>query len=206
MAEAHVQPDAVPVEGQTLEMPGVDNTTFGVWVWLAAESLFFASLIATFFILHNQLNGGPGPKTIFDLKLTLGATVTLLLSSLTMALAYSAVGQGALGRFRAWLVVTAVLGLLFAGAQAYEFHHYYHIGVTMESSPFGSAFFTLVGFHGMHVIFGVFWLISVLIFSYQPVFREEATTKVRALGLYWHFVDVVWVVIFTFVYLMGKVG
>jgi heme/copper-type cytochrome/quinol oxidase subunit 3 len=123
-----------------------------------------------------------------------------------MALAYSAVGQGAIGRFRAWLVVTAVLGLLFASAQAYEFHHYYHIGVTMESSPFGSAFFTLVGFHGLHVLFGVFWLVSVLIFSFRPVFRDEATVKVRALGLYWHFVDVVWVVIFTFVYLMGKVG
>ncbi|MBX5467512.1 MAG: cytochrome c oxidase subunit 3 [Firmicutes bacterium] len=204
MAEMNPHLTTHPVE---TEMPAApDNSVLGVWIWLSAESLFFASLIATFLLLHNQTNGGPGLGRLIDLQLTFIATVTLLSSSLTMALGYAQVLKGNLGGFRFWLVVTALLGLGFAGMQAFEFHHLYTQGFSLSSSPAGSAFFTLTGFHGLHVLFGAFWLISLLAFSFKKEFVEEAAVKVKVLGLYWHFVDVVWVIIFTVVYLMGKVA
>lgn len=204
MAEMHPPVGTHPVE---MEMPAApDNSVLGVWIWLSAESLFFASLIATFLLLHNQNNGGPSLGKLIDLPLTFVATVTLLSSSLTMALGYAQVLKQNYGGFRFWLVVTAILGLAFAGMQAFEFHHLYAEGFRLNSAPSGSAFFTLTGFHGLHVLFGAFWLISLLVFSFKREFVEEAAVKVKVLGLYWHFVDVVWVIIFTVVYLMGKVA
>ncbi|MCL6561449.1 MAG: cytochrome c oxidase subunit 3 [Firmicutes bacterium] len=204
MAEMHPPIGTHPVE---MEMPAApDNSVLGVWIWLSAESLFFASLIATFLLLHNQNNGGPSLGKLIDLPLTFVATVTLLSSSLTMALGYAQVLKQNYGGFRFWLVVTAILGLAFAGMQAFEFHHLYAEGFRLNSAPSGSAFFTLTGFHGLHVLFGAFWLISLLFFSFKREFVEEAAVKVKVLGLYWHFVDVVWVIIFTVVYLMGKVA
>lgn len=204
MAEMHPPVGAHPVE---MEMPAApDNSVLGVWIWLSAESLFFASLIATFLLLHNQNNGGPSLGKLIDLPLTFVATVTLLSSSLTMALGYAQVLKQNYSGFRFWLVVTAILGLAFAGMQAFEFRHLYAEGFRLNSAPSGSAFFTLTGFHGLHVLFGAFWLISLLVFSFKREFVEEAAVKVKVLGLYWHFVDVVWVIIFTVVYLMGKVA
>jgi cytochrome c oxidase subunit 3 len=181
------------------------NATLGLWIWLSAESIFFASLIGTYLLSHTQTAGGLTPKA-FDLHLTFAATIILLSSSLTMALGYAQLLKGNIQAFRVWLVVTAILGLGFLGGQAIEFSTFYHKGLTLESSPFGSAFFTLVGFHGAHVLFGVFWLVSTLIYSYKPTFLPEARSKAQVLGLYWHFVDVVWVVIFSLVYLLGQLG
>lgn len=197
-------PGRAPHEAEIPQQP--DNAVLGLWIWLSAESIFFATLIGTYLIMRPQLNHGPGPHQIFDLQLTFAVTIILLTSSLTMALGLSQIQKGNVGRLRLWLVISAVLGLAFVGGQALEFHHYYMIHVTMQSSPFASAFYTLVGFHGLHVLFGSFWLISVLVFSFKPEFLAESVTKVRVLGLYWHFVDVVWVIIFSVIYLMGKVG
>lgn len=184
----------------------IDNSVLGLWVWLSAEALFFASLIGVYFLLHTDTNHGLTPKTAFDLPLTFVGTIILLSSSMTMALGYNQMRRGNVVGLRRWLVATAFLGLAFLGFQAKEFTGFYSRGLTLSSSPFGSSFFTLTGFHGLHVLFGVFWLLSLLAYTYKPTFMQEAKTKVQVLGLYWHFVDVVWVVIFTFVYLMGKVG
>ncbi|MCL6595583.1 MAG: cytochrome c oxidase subunit 3 [Firmicutes bacterium] len=184
--------------------PGVDNATLGFWIFLSAESILFASLIGTYILLHTQTNGGPAPRTIFDLRLTFVGTIALLLSSLTMVLAYYQVVRGRLSAMRGWLVVTIALGLVFLLETAYEFAGFWAKGLTLQVSPFGSAFYTLVGFHAMHVTFGVFWISSLLAYSFKPQFPEESVTKVGVMGLYWHFVDVVWVVIFSVVYLLGK--
>jgi len=184
----------------------VDNSVLGVWIWLSAEAVFFATLIGTYLLMHTHTNNGLTPKQAFDLPLTFIGTLILLSSSMTMAIGYAQLQRGRLPLFRIWLLITAVLGLGFLGFQAFEFTGFYHRGLTLQSSPFGSAFFTLTGFHGLHVAFGVFWLLSLFAYTFKPKFLEEGITKTQVLGLYWHFVDVVWVVIFSVVYLMGKVG
>jgi|BEDMetMinimDraft_2_1075160.scaffolds.fasta_scaffold13648_2 cytochrome c oxidase subunit 3 len=186
--------------------PPPDNATLALWVWLSAEAVFFASLIGTYLLLHTQTNHGITPRQAFDLPLTFLGTIILLSSSMTMALGYAQIQRGNVAGLRRWLIVTAILGLGFLAFQGVEFTHFYSIGLTLKSSPFGSAFFTLTGFHGLHVFFGVFWIVSLLAYSFRPEFRAEAVTKTQVLGLYWHFVDVVWVVIFSLVYLLGKVG
>jgi cytochrome c oxidase subunit 3 len=184
--------------------PGIDNSTLGFWIFLSAECVLFASLIGTYILLHTQTNGGPTPKSIFDLRLTFVGTIALLLSSLTMVLAYYQVIRGRFAQMRGWLLVTIALGLVFLVETAYEFAGFWSHGLTLQASPFGSAFYTLVGFHAMHVTFGLFWITSLLVYSFKPQFARESVTKVGVMGLYWHFVDVVWVVIFSVVYLLGK--
>jgi cytochrome c oxidase subunit 3 len=184
----------------------MDHGVLGVWIWLAAECMFFASLIGTFLVERPQLNGGPDLYQVIDLKLTFVGTIILLLSSLTMALGFAAVNRDEVAALRRWLVVTAILGVAFVGAQVVEFTTLYQAHFTYQTSPQSAAFFTLVGFHGLHVAFGVFWILATLAFSFRKEFQAEARAKVHTMGLYWHFVDVVWVVIFSVVYLMGKVG
>jgi cytochrome c oxidase subunit 3 len=185
------------------------HALLGIWVFLSAECALFASLIGTYLALHTGTNGGPTSAILLNSR-TLVATLVLLTSSFTMVLAVASLQEGKVGAMRGWLLATAALGLTFLGFQAVEFTHFYQIGLTLDSSAFGSAFFTLTGFHGMHVAFGVFWIVSLILWSMGPVFRRaslrENVTKLQVAGLYWHFVDMVWVVIFTVVYLMGKAG
>lgn len=204
-AEAALQA-AEALDAHTLA--NIENTKTGVWVWLASECAFFASLIGSYLALHGHYRPGPGPAQLFDLKLTAVATFVLLISSLTMGLAVEAAQRHELGALRPWLAVTALLGLCFVGMQAYEFHHYWHDGLTLSVSAFGSSFFTLVGFHGMHVSFGVAWILSLLIFTFRSrrPFGARDVWRVEIASLYWYFVDVVWVVLFTVVYIMGKLG
>ena len=201
-AAAHEVP-AAP-HGQST---GIENTKLGVWVWLASECAFFASLIGTYLSLHSHYAPGPSAAQLFDLKLTGVATFVLLSSSLTMGLAVEAQQRGQTGRLRGLLAVTALLGLVFVGMQAIEFTTYVHKGLTPTVSAFGSSFFTLVGFHGMHVSFGVAWIVSLLIYTFRKRdFGPADTWRIEIASLYWYFVDVVWVVLFTVVYLMGKMG
>lgn len=180
------------------------TATFGIWVFLAAECAFFASLIGTYLSLKGGLNGGLGPKQLFDLPLTLAGTLILLFSSLTMVLGYAAAQRNDTMKTQLWLAVTAWLGAMFLGFQVYEFTSFIHKGLSLSYSAFASGFFTLTGFHGLHVAFGIFWILSLLRRSQK--ITPRFTHKVFVASLYWHFVDVVWVVIFTVVYLMGKVG
>ena len=182
----------------------LDNGTLGFWIFLSAESVLFASLIGSYILLHNSTNGGPTPQSVFSIPLTFMNTIALLLSSLTMGLAYFHVQRQRFAAMRLWLVVTVLLGMVFLAGTVHEFTGFYHLGLTISSSPFGSAFFTLVGFHAMHVTFGLFWLISTIVYSYKSSFRGESVRKLGILSLYWHFVDVVWILIFTVVYLLGK--
>lgn len=188
------------------EREACEHARLGFWIFLGSESVFFATLIGTYLALHTHVGKGPGPH-VLDITLTGIATVLLSTSGLTMALAVAAAHRYDLRRMRAWLVVTIVLGLLFVGNQVLEFSTLYAKGVTLQSSAFASSFFTLTGFHGLHVAFGCAWMIVWLVQTYrrQHRFGERETTQFEVTGLYWAFVDVVWVVIFPVVYLIGAI-
>lgn len=178
----------------------------GFWIFLASECVFFASLIGTYLSLHGRSHSGPMPHEIFDLPLTTVSSFVLLMSSLTMVLAVAAIKQADLKAMQRWLAATAVLGLVFLGFQAYEFTTFAGEGLTLTSSIFGSSFYTLTGFHGFHVAIGVLWLLSALVYSLRGGISQRQATKIEVAGLYWHFVDVVWIVIFTVVYLIEAAG
>ncbi len=198
--------EATPVGPYRLPTPA-ENTKLGIWVWLASDCALFAALIATYVSMHGHVGHAPTPQQLFDLPLTATATFVLLLSSLTMGLGLEAAQHGEHQRLMRWLVVTMILGLAFVGLQAVEFTTYVHRGLTPDASNFGASFFTLVGFHGLHVTFGVAWLLSIFIFVVRkgPLGPRDLW-RLEAASLYWYFVDVVWVVIFTVVYLLGKVS
>lgn len=184
---------------------GVDNRKLGFWLFLASECMFFASLIIGYVVYHGRSVVGPYPRDVFNIPLTSISTFVLLMSSLAMVLAVSASQRGALGVTRRWLAVTAALGLTFLGFQAYEFTHFVSLGLTLQSSVFGTTFYTLTGFHGAHVAVGVIWLLSLLAYLFRTEMTPERSLDVEVAGLYWHFVDVVWIVIFTVVYLLEYV-
>lgn len=200
-AELHVAPHASNEFG----LPK-DNRVLGIWIFLAGECAFFASLIGAYLGLHTHTITGPSGMQIFDLPLTTIATLVLLTSSLTIVLGVSAMQRGNLRAMQLWIWITAFLGLIFLEFQGYEFYSFYQEGLRLQTSAFGSAFFTLTGFHGMHVLFGVFWLLLLLFRTLKSGITPERTSKLFVASLYWHFVDVVWVVIFTLVYLAGKVS
>jgi cytochrome c oxidase subunit I len=183
----------------------VDTRKVGVWTFIGSECIFFASLIATFIVYKSRSIGNPGPG-ILEIPLTSFSTFVLLMSSLLMVLALAAVQRDDKLWSRIWLAGTASFGLIFLGGQAYEFTHFYNEGMGFASNLFSQTFYTLVGFHGAHVTIGVIWLIVLWIAAMSGKLGKSRVLSVELAGLYWHFVDVVWVVIFTLVYLMGSVG
>lgn len=200
-------PDAGAAGSQTLPTPA-ETTKLGVWLWLASDCALFASLIATYLALHGSTNGGPGPKDLFDLQGTLISTFALLISSVTMGVALEALQRHDIPGLRRWLVVTALLGLVFVVLEINEFHHYTVSGLWYQRSVFASSFYSLVGFHGLHVSFGVAWILSLFIFTFRKPggLTRADHWRFEMASLYWYFVDMVWVVIFTVIYLIGKVG
>ncbi len=181
---------------------GIDSRKLGMWVFLASDCMFFGSLIATYMVYKNRSLDGPLPREIFDIPYTSVSAFVLLLSSLTMVLALAALQRGDEPRMRIWLSATALLGCVFLGGQYYEFNIFYHEGLTLSRNLFGSTFFTLTGFHGTHVAIGVFWLLSLVAQSFRGRLHQEHSLMVEIAGLYWHFVDIVWILIFTLVYLI----
>lgn len=182
------------------------NKALGFWLFLAAETVLFACLIGTYLALRNQNMGGPTTQELFDLVLVAVATGLLLTSSLTSVLAVNAMNQKNQRLMQFWLIFTVLLGLAFLILEIYEFIHYTQLGHTFVSSAFGSAFYTLVGTHGAHVTFGLFWITGLIIQVASRGINKETAPKIFVATLYWHFIDVVWVFIFTLVYLLGKVG
>jgi cytochrome c oxidase subunit 3 len=182
------------------------NKVLGFWLFLGAETVLFACLFGTYLALRHQTAGGPTTHELFDLSLVAVATALLLTSSLTSVLAMVAMNQRKLKTMQLWLLVTVLLGLGFLILEIYEFIHYVHEGHTFTSSPFGSAFYTLVGTHGAHVTFGIIWISTLMIQAAKRGITTEMAPKLFVSSLYWHFIDVVWVFIFTLVYLLGKVG
>ena len=183
---------------------GLPNIKLAMWAFLGSECMFFGSLIGTYFFYHGNSLGGPLPKDVFSIGITSISTFLLLMSSLTMALAVDAMKQQKPSQARLFILITAALGATFVGFQAFEFHEFYtEKHLALSTSLFGSTFYTMTGFHGTHVTVGVIWLVimSILIQKKKLVPGKEAV-NVEVMGLYWHFVDIVWIVIFTFVYLL----
>lgn len=176
---------------------------FGFWVYLMTDCVIFACLFATYAVLHRHTNGGVGPATLFSLPYVLAETLLLLTSSYTAGLALLAARAGSRQVVAGWLVLTSALGLAFLGMELTEFSQLVADGNGWDRSAFLSAFFTLVGTHGLHILIGLVWL-GVLGLS---LFKRGLTpVNVRRLGLFtlfWHFLDVIWIFIFTFVYLLG---
>lgn len=179
----------------------VDKLKLGFWIFLGSECVFFASLIGTYLALRGRQVSGPAPMDIFDIPMTTVSSFVLLMSSFTMVLAVAAIQNADVKAMRKWLLSTALLGIVFLGFQVFEFASFYHEGLSLTGGIFGATFFTLTGFHGLHVAIGVLWLLSVFGYSLKGGITPEKAVKVELAGLYWHFVDVVWIAIFTVVYL-----
>jgi cytochrome c oxidase subunit 3/cytochrome o ubiquinol oxidase subunit 3 len=181
---------------------GLDSRKIAFWTFIGSECLLFGSLIATYLVYEGKSVSGPTTHEILNIPLTSVSTFDLLMSSLAMVLALAAVQRGDRLWARVWLATTALLGAVFLGFQAYEFTHFVREGLGFTTNLFGSSFFTLTGFHGGHVFVGVVWLSTLLVRSLQGKLGPEKAINVEIAGLYWHFVDVVWIVIFTVVYLI----
>ncbi|HLO03954.1 MAG TPA: cytochrome c oxidase subunit 3 [Symbiobacteriaceae bacterium] len=183
---------------------GITNRKLAFWLFLASECVFFASLLIGFLVYGDKTNGGPGME-LFNINLTTISTFVLLMSSLAMVLGVNASQRGLARDAMKWILATAVMGQIFLGFQVYEFWHFVHEGFGLTTSPLSTAFFVLTGFHGAHVFVGILWLLSLLWHGRRGGLTAEKSEAVEVGGLYWHFVDVVWIVIFTVIYLLPKV-
>ena len=180
-----------------------NGTSLGFWLYLMSDCLIFAALFATYGVLGRSYAGGPAGAELFDLKLVALNTAFLLLSSITFGFAMLQKQQKNVGGTQLWLAVTGLLGAAFLAVELYEFYHLIHQGATPQTSAFLSAFFTLVGTHGLHVTFGLIWLVTLMIQINKHGLIEANVRRINCLSMFWHFLDVVWVGVFTFVYLMG---
>ena len=182
---------------------GISNTKLAMWLFLGSECLLFGGLISTYLLYKNRIaEGSIGPSDVFDIPFTSASSFVLLMSSLTMVLALSAIQRGDERANRLWLFTTATLGAIFIGGQVYEFTGFYREGLGYTTNIFGSAFYTLTGFHGVHVSVGIVMLMSLWVRSYRGHLHQSHAETVEIVGLYWHFVDVIWILIFTIVYLI----
>ncbi len=181
---------------------GIDNRKLLMWLFLASECLLFGSLIAAYLLYRGQSVVGPYPEDLFDIPFTSVSAFVLLMSSVTMVLALAAIQRGDQRGLRIWLFATALLGTLFISGQAFEFTEFNREGLSLSSNLFGTTFFVLSGFHGAHVTVGVLILLSLLVMAFRGRLTQAQSLNIELAGLYWHFVDVVWIVIFTLVYLI----
>ena len=196
---AHAEAHALHPETST----GIDNRKLAIWTFIGSECLFFASLISTYLVYKGKSLVGPFPRDIFEIPLVTFGTALLLFSSLFVVLSLNAAEQGNRKKTILWLALTITCGLFFVGMQVYEFSHFVHKGLTMQGNLFGASFYTLTGFHGTHVTIGVIWLFTVFIEVLRGKVPPAKALNLEIAALYWHFVDVVWIVIFPVVYLMN---
>jgi heme/copper-type cytochrome/quinol oxidase subunit 3 len=205
---------AVP-HGHHYTTTGLDHRKIAIWAFIGSECLFFGSLISTYLIYKGRSVVGPFPHEawtnpatgqtfppILDIPVTSASTFVLLMSSLFMVLAHASVVRGDRKYSKVWLAATALAGTTFLGFQAFEFTSFVHEGLTPRTNLFGSSFFILTGFHGAHVTAGVIWLITLLFIDFKRGLRPADAINVDLCALYWHFVDVVWIAIFTLIYLI----
>lgn len=181
---------------------GIPHRKLAMWIFIGSECMFFGSLIATYLAYEGRSLTGPTPREILNIPLTSVSTFVLLMSSLAMVLFLDAVQRDARTAAKGWTAAVIGLGGLFLAGQAYEFNHFYHQGLTLQQNLFGASFFVLTGFHGAHVTVGVIWMTTLLVLQFLGRLGPERSLDVEVAGLYWHFVDVVWIVIFTVVYLI----
>ncbi len=181
---------------------GLNTFKVGFWVFLGSETLFFGSLISTYMVYKNESVVGPYTREVFNIPLTSVSTFVLLMSSLAMVLALEAVQRNWRKRALIWIMATALLGAVFLGFQAFEFTEFYHEGLKLQTNLLGSTFFVLTGFHGAHVTIGVIWLLILWLEAWRGRLPASRSLTLEIAGLYWHFVDIVWIVIFALIYLI----
>lgn len=200
-AEVDVRGD-VPAEvhGNT---SGIPNAKLGMWMFLSSECLFFGAFIAANLLYRGKPHGTTKtPADVYNIPFTSATSFVLLMSSLTMVLALAAIQRGEYRRLRIWLLTTGFFGLIFIGAQIYEFTEFYREGVELSTNVQSTSFFILTGIHGLHVTVGIIWLVSLWGLSVQGRLRSGDSEKIEIAGLYWHFVDIIWIIIFTVIYLI----
>lgn len=177
---------------------------FGFWIYLMSDCILFATLFATYAVLVNSTAGGPTGKDIFELPFVLVETFCLLFSSITYGMAILAMNKGIKSQVNAWLGLTFLFGLAFIGMELYEFHHLIAEGNGPDRSAFLSGFFTLVATHGLHVTSGLIWMAVMMVQVAKRGLTPVNQTRLMCLSLFWHFLDVIWICVFTVVYLMGS--
>ncbi|HEX6591442.1 MAG TPA: cytochrome o ubiquinol oxidase subunit III [Moraxellaceae bacterium] len=207
MANASVPMTAADGKPLFLDLKGdhhpENGTLLGFWIYLMSDCLIFACLFATYAVLAKSYAGGPTGAELFDLKLVAVNTAMLLLSSITYGFAMISMLKKKTGGVLGWLAITGLFGAAFVGIELYEFHHLIHEGAGPQRSAFLSAFFALVSTHGLHVSFGIVWLIVLMTQVYRFGLTGANQRRLVCLSMFWHFLDVVWIGVFTFVYLMG---
>lgn len=181
---------------------GLDSRKIAFWAFIGSECLLFGSLISTYLVYKGKSLVGPYPHDVLNIPFTSFSTFDLLMSSLWMVLALAAVQRNDMKWAKVWLLGTALGGLIFLGGQVWEFSHFVHEGLTLHTNLFGATFFVLTGTHGLHVAVGVLWLLTLFVRAVQGKLTSANAMTVEITGLYWHFVDVIWIVIFTLIYLI----
>jgi heme/copper-type cytochrome/quinol oxidase subunit 3 len=199
---AALKEELVGPDHEHVTTTGISNEKLAMWVFLGSECLLFGGLISTFLLYKTRAAGGETPHDLYDILFTSISSFVLLMSSLTMVLAVSSIQRSDLRAMRGWLLTTALLGVVFISGQVYEFTEFLNEGYGFTHSPAWSAFYTLTGFHGVHVTLGIVMLFSAVGLSMRGHITPKNAEAVEIVGLYWHFVDVVWVVIFSVVYLI----
>ena len=196
LAHAH-SPDAMHATST-----GISNAKMGMWAFLGSECLLFGALISTYILYRHRAVAGPTPHQLYDIPFTSVSSFVLLMSSFSMVLAVSAIQRGDERRLRVWLSTTAVLGAVFISGQIFEFTSFIRRGMTIKTNVTSGAFYVLTGFHGVHVTLGIVMLRSLVNLSVRGKIPQAKAEVVEIAGLYWHFVDIVWIIIFTVVYLV----
>ena len=182
---------------------GLNHRKMLMWIFLGSDCMFFAALIATYMVYRGQSLNGPYPNDIISVPITTISTFVLLCSSFAMVQALSATNRDDQKGIRIWLLATAFLGAIFIGFQIFEFNSFKNEGMTLGGNLFGATFFTLTGFHGAHVTIGIIWLLGMFVVAMKGRLGPSSSLDVEILGLYWHFVDIVWIIIFTLLYLIA---
>ncbi|MCK9511784.1 MAG: cytochrome o ubiquinol oxidase subunit III [Pigmentiphaga sp.] len=180
-----------------------NGTSLGFWIYLMSDCLIFAALFATYAVLGRSYAAGPSGADLFNLNLIAVSTAVLLLSSITYGFCVIEAQRKRLRPAMIWLGITGLLGLTFLGLEIYEFAHLIHLGAVPQRSAFLSAFYTLVGTHGLHVAFGVIWLVTLLFQLRKYGLTSENHRRLMCLSMFWHFLDLIWIAVFSFVYLLG---
>jgi cytochrome o ubiquinol oxidase subunit 3 len=182
------------------------KTTFGFWVYIMTDCVLFASLFAVYAVLHNNTFGGPNGKVLFDLPYVLGETLILLTSSFTCGLAILSAERRDKNRVLFWFGATFLLGAAFLGLELHEFRHLVMANDSWRRSGFLSSYFTLVGTHGLHITVGLLWMAVMMVRVWKQNLTESSIRRLTLLSLFWHFLDIIWIFIFTIVYLFGAIG
>nr|AGU10178.1 Cytochrome c oxidase subunit III [uncultured organism] len=193
------------IEEEDHDHGGNGATILGFWIYLMSDALIFASLFAMYGVVSTSYAGGPVPREIFDLPLVALNTAFLLASSITFGQAIPHIEAGRVGPTRFWLAITGLLGAAFLSVELYEFSHLIAEGAGPQRSAFLSAFFTLVGTHGAHVTVGLMWVVVTLVQLGQHGLGAAMKRRLMCLSMFWHFLDIIWIGVFTFVYLYGAI-